>query len=50
MRASAYLAALALLVAACATIAPREAARVADAATLAAPFDVQDRSPLDVPR
>ena len=43
MRASAYLAALALLVAACATIAPREAARVADAATLAAPFDVQGR-------
>src|SRR6185437_159446 len=43
MRASAYLAALALLLAACATIAPREAARVADAATLAAPFDVQGR-------
>ncbi|HEY1327700.1 MAG TPA: lipoprotein insertase outer membrane protein LolB [Casimicrobiaceae bacterium] len=39
----AALAAFALLLASCATIAPREAARVADAAALAAPFDVQGR-------
>jgi outer membrane lipoprotein LolB len=39
----AALAAAVLLVAACASIAPREAARVADAATLAAPFDVEGR-------